>query len=420
VPVRVFRISFTGELSYEINIPAQYGKWLFEKIFAAGAKYGATPYGTEGMHLLRAEVGFIIAGQDTDGTTTPLDLRMDWAVKKKGDFIGKRSLSRSDTARHNRWQLVGLLSEDPNDVLVEGSYLRDTPEEGVPPVKKDGHVTSSYFSPVLNRAFALALVESGGERIGETLYASWSKGPVKRVTITETDFLKDAKRPEPQPVDETAPAPQAPSAPYMRGPLAHREAISGGGGAAALTPLSTGTRFILRGDAAAIGAKLAEQGVTLPGTACTMSTGDMARVLWLGPDEWMLLAADGHGAALADAIRTACEGTHHQLVDVSDYYAEIGVSGARARDLLGKLTTLDMHPRGFQGGEVKGSMFGRVPATLRLEPDAVPEAFALTIRWSHADYLWCQLALAGREYGLPAQEPIGRVTLAYPPEDRWH
>jgi len=420
VPVRVFRISFTGELSYEINIPAQYGKWLFEKIFAAGAKYGATPYGTEGMHLLRAEVGFIIAGQDTDGTTTPLDLRMDWAVKKKGDFIGKRSLSRSDTARHNRWQLVGLLSEDPNDVLVEGSYLRDTPEEGVPPVKKDGHVTSSYFSPVLNRAFALALVESGGERIGETLYASWSKGPVKRVTITETDFLKDAKRPEPQPVDETAPAPQAPSAPYMRGPLAHREAISGGGGAAALTPLSTGTRFILRGDAAAIGAKLAEQGVTLPGTACTMSTGDMARVLWLGPDEWMLLAADGHGAALADAIRTACEGTHHQLVDVSDYYAEIGVSGARARDLLGKLTTLDMHPRGFQGGEVKGSMFGRVPATLRLEPDAVPEAFALTVRWSHADYLWCQLALAGREYGLPAQEPIGRVTLAYPPEDRWH
>ena len=421
VPVRVFRISFTGELSYEINIPACYGKWLFEKVFAAGAKYGATPYGTEGMHLLRAEVGYIIAGQDTDGTTTPLDLRMDWAVKKTGDFIGKRSLSRSDTARSDRWQLVGLLSENPEDVLVEGSYLRDTPEENVPPMKKAGHVTSSYYSPVLKRAFALGLVERGGERIGETLYASWGKGTAKRVTITETDFLKDAKRPEPQPVDDAAPAPHAPSTPYTHGPLAHREAISGGGGAVALTPLPGRMRFILRGEAAVIGPKLAEHGVTLPQTACTMTQSDRARVFWLGPDEWMVLAAeDGQGAHIADAIRTACEGAHHQLVDVSDYYAEIGVSGARAREVLAKLTTLDMHPRGFQAGQVKGSMFGRAPAILRLEPDAVPEAFALTIRWSHADYLWCQLALAGREYGLPAQEPIGRVTLGYPAEDRWH
>ncbi len=420
VPVRVFRISFTGELSYEINVPACYGKWLFERIFAAGAKYGATPYGTEGMHLLRAEKGFIIVGQDTDGTTTPIDLRMDWAVKKAGDFIGKRSLSRSDTARADRWQLVGLLSENPEDVLVEGSYLRDTPEADVPPVKKAGHVTSAYYSPVLKRGFALALVERGGERMGETLYASWGKGPVKRVTITETDFLKDATLPDPQPVNENVSAPQAAAAPYMRGPLAHREAISGGGGAAALTPLSGGTRFILRGDAATIGPKLGEQGVTLPEAACTMTTGDMARLLWLGPDEWMIIPVDGKGDALSDAVRSACEGAHHQLVDVSEYYAEIGVSGARARDLLAKLTTLDMHPRGFQAGQVKGSMFGRVPATLRLEPDAVPEAFALTVRWSHADYLWCQLALAGREYGLPAQEPIGRVTLGYPAEDRWH
>ncbi len=415
ISVRVFRVSFTGELSYEINIAAAYGNWLFERIFAAGAKYGATPYGTEGMHLLRAEVGFIIAGQDTDGTVTPHDLRMDWAVKKKGDFIGKRSLFREDTARSDRWQLVGLLSENPDDVLVEGTHLRDRADEGMPPVKKAGHVTSAYYSPVLKRAFALGLVARGGERIGETLYASWGKGPVKRVTITETDFLKGYTPPEPKPVeDNPANAPQAPSAPYLRGPLAHREAISGGGGAAALTPLGGVRRFILRGNRDVLSPKLADLGIVLPETACTMANGEKARTLWLGPDEWMILAADGHGATLGDTIREACADTHHQLVDVSDYYTEIGVSGARARDLLGKLTTLDMHPRAFQAGEVKGSMFGRVPASLRLEPDAVPEAFTLTIRWSHADYLWCQLALAGREYGLPAQEPIGQVTLAYP------
>jgi len=414
IPVRVFRVSFTGELSYELNIAASYAKWLWERIFAAGAKYGATPYGTEGMHLLRAEVGFIIAGQDTDGTVTPHDLRMDWAVKKKGDFIGKRSLSRADTARKDRWQLVGLLSEDPNAVLVEGAYLRDTPEEGPPPVKKAGHVTSSYFSPVLKRAFALGLVARGGERIGETLYASWGKGQAKRVTITETDFLKDATRPEPQPVNENAPAPKAPDAPYKRGPLAHRSAISGGGGAAALTPLGGGTRFILRGDAAAIGPKLADAGVILPETACAMAATDMARVLWLGPDEWMILPGDGQAASVVQAVRSALSDTHHQLVDVSEYYTEIGVSGVRARDLLARLTTLDMHPRGLQPGDVKGSMFGRVPALLRLAPDSVPEEFTVTIRWSHADYLWCLLARAGREFGLPAQEPIGKVTLAYP------
>jgi heterotetrameric sarcosine oxidase gamma subunit len=273
---------------------------------------------------------------------------------------------------------------------------------------------------VLGRAFALGLVARGGERIGETLYASWGRGPAKRVTITETDFLKDAARPDPQPINADAVGPKAPPRPYLRGPLAHREAISGGGGAAALSPLGGGARFILRGELGVIGAPLAEQGLTLPQRACTMTSGDTAQVLWLGPDEWMIRPADRTEPAFAEAVNTACAGAHHQLVDVSDYYTDIGVTGARAREVLAKLTPLDMHPRGFQGGEVKGSMFGRVPAILRLEPDAAPETFTLTVRWSHADYLWCMLALAGREYGLPAQQPIGKVALAYPPEERWH
>ncbi len=99
IPVRVFRISFTGELSYEINIPATYGLWLWERVMEKGAQYGITPYGTEAMHLLRAEKGFVIVGQETDGTVTPDDLGYGGMVKKSADFIGRRSLSRSDTAR---------------------------------------------------------------------------------------------------------------------------------------------------------------------------------------------------------------------------------------------------------------------------------------------------------------------------------
>jgi sarcosine oxidase, subunit alpha len=190
VPVRVFRISFTGALAYEINIAADYGHWLWERIFDAGRKYGITPYGTEAMHLLRAEKGFIIVGQDTDGTVTPHDLRMGWIVSEsKGDFIGKRSLSRSDTIRPDRKQLVGLLTEDPQLMLEEGAHVIGTASEPEPPVPMLGHVTSSYMSPTLGRSIALGLVKSGGERIGERLYVSRDGGDPIPVRVTETDFL---------------------------------------------------------------------------------------------------------------------------------------------------------------------------------------------------------------------------------------
>ena len=110
VPARVFRISFTGELGFEIQVPASHGLPVWEACIEAGAKYQITPYGTEAMHVLRAEKGYIIAGQDTDGTVTPHDLGMDWIVsRKKPDFIGRRSLARADML--GRKQLVGLLPE---------------------------------------------------------------------------------------------------------------------------------------------------------------------------------------------------------------------------------------------------------------------------------------------------------------------
>ncbi|HSG94691.1 MAG TPA: glycine cleavage T C-terminal barrel domain-containing protein, partial [Afifellaceae bacterium] len=196
VPVRVFRISFTGEISYEINIPATYGLWMWEQIMAKGAPYGITPYGTEAMHLLRAEKAFVIVGQETDGTVTPHDLRMDWIVKKSGDFIGKRSLFRSDTARPGRKQLVGLLTEDPATVLMEGAHIIATQAKAEPPVPMLGHVTSSYFSPNLNRSIALAMVADGGKRIGETLWISQKDGKAIPVRVTETDFLALAEKGE--------------------------------------------------------------------------------------------------------------------------------------------------------------------------------------------------------------------------------
>ena len=190
---RVMRISFTGEHSYEINIESSYGKSVWEKCIEAGKEFNITPYGTEAMHLLRAEKGFIIAGQDTDGTMTPVDLQMDWIIsKKKYDFIGKRSLYRSDTVRDDRKQLVGLLTENPKEVLEEGAQIvADTNKK---PVEMIGHVTSSYFSPNLNKSIALAVVKSGKKLKGQKLYVPM-KNKTINVTITDTIFLdKENKR----------------------------------------------------------------------------------------------------------------------------------------------------------------------------------------------------------------------------------
>ena len=187
------RISFTGELSYEINVHSSYAKSLWDKCFEAGKEFNITPYGTETMHLLRAEKGFIIAGQDTDGTITPVDLQMDWIIsKKKYDFIGKRSLYRSDTIREDRKQLVGLLTDDPNEILEEGAQI--VAETNKKPVEMLGHVTSSYFSPNLNKSIALAVIKSGKKLNGKKMFVPMKKKNIK-VTVTNTVFLdKENKR----------------------------------------------------------------------------------------------------------------------------------------------------------------------------------------------------------------------------------
>jgi sarcosine oxidase subunit alpha len=172
VPARICRISFSGELAYEINVSAWYGLAVWERVHEAGQPYGITPYGTEAMHVLRAEKGYIIVGQDTDGTVTPQDAGMSWVVSKRKDFIGKRSHARADTSRPDRKQLVGLLPADRTTRLPEGTQLvaPDVSLETVP-VPMLGHVTSSYHSPALGRPFALALVADGRARIGQTLLA---------------------------------------------------------------------------------------------------------------------------------------------------------------------------------------------------------------------------------------------------------
>jgi len=179
IPARVFRISFTGEMSFEINVPAGYGLALWTQLMNSGEKYGITPYGTESMHILRAEKGYIIVGQETDATVTPIDLGMDWIISKnKKDFIGRRSLSRSDTRRQDRKQLVGVRPDDIDYVLPEGGQIVEDRNHSIP-MPMIGHITSSYYSANLGRSFALALIEGGSKRHGDKVYV-----PLPGKTIT--------------------------------------------------------------------------------------------------------------------------------------------------------------------------------------------------------------------------------------------
>jgi sarcosine oxidase subunit alpha len=188
IAARVMRVSFTGELSFEVMVPASHGLALWEAVMAAGQDLAVTPYGTEAMHVLRADKGFIIVGQDTDGSMTPQDMGMAWIVDmNKGEFIGRRSLTREHCVETGRKQLVGLLTTDPALVLPEGAQL--VAEDRITiPATMIGHVTSSYRSAAAGRSVALAVVKGGHTRMGQTIHAALADGRMVPATICKPIF----------------------------------------------------------------------------------------------------------------------------------------------------------------------------------------------------------------------------------------
>jgi sarcosine oxidase subunit alpha len=194
VPARLARVSFSGELAYELHVPAWHGLEIWEAVMAAGEPFGIEPYGTEAMHVLRAEKGYVIVGQDTDGSVTPHDLGMDWIVNlSKGDFVGRRSLRRSDVVRPDRKQLIGLFPADGRTLLPEGAQLvlEDT---GETPMPLAGHVTSSYRSLALGRTFALAMLAGGHAMHGRTVYAPLPEGTVACTVTSPAPYDPDGER----------------------------------------------------------------------------------------------------------------------------------------------------------------------------------------------------------------------------------
>jgi sarcosine oxidase subunit alpha len=170
VPCRVLRVSFTGELSYEISVPANAGASLWERLYAAGQDFAVTPFGVETILLMRTEKGYLHVGGDTDGTTVPDDIGFSTALaRKSSDFVGRRSLTLPENLRKDRLQLVGLRCLDGADAFTAGAHLLDAPLMQLPQLTS-GYLTSAVFSPTLGRHIGLGLLKAGRQRLGETVH----------------------------------------------------------------------------------------------------------------------------------------------------------------------------------------------------------------------------------------------------------
>ncbi len=424
VPARVGRVSFSGELAYEVNVAAWHGPAVWQAIVEAGEPYGITPYGTEAMHVLRAEKGFVIVGQETDGQVTPLDLGLDWAVsKKKEHFLGKRSLARPALTRPDRRQLVGLLPVNAAALLPEGAQLIGTPAVPEPPVPMLGHVTSSYYSAALGRTFALALVRSGRDRLGETVYAPVGDR-VLAATVTEPVFYdKESTRRD---GDTSAPLRTCPSdrvpggdgltdtaanaaAARRASPLEHlADRLAAGSDELRLREVPFPAQVNLRTDPEGAGAAQAAAalGTPLPVEPNTVTGSGQLRVLWLGPDEWLVVGPDGSQEGLADRLREAVERPGDagasvapvaSVVDVSAERTVIEVAGPRAREVLAKGCSLDLHPRAFGPGQCAQTLLARTGVIL-LTREAGEPTFWVFVRSTFADYAAEWLLDARREY----------------------
>ncbi|WP_323037894.1 sarcosine oxidase subunit alpha family protein [Pararhodobacter sp.] len=189
---RIFRISFSGELSYEIAVPASEGQAFWNAVLAAGAEFGMMPYGTEALHVMRAEKGFIMIGDETDGTIIPQDLNLNWAIsKKKADFLGKRGMERTNMVSPDRWKLVGLETVD-GSVLEDGALAPLPGKNANGQQETQGRVTSSYYSPTLDRGIAMALVHRGTDRMGEVMDWQGKDGTPVPARIVDPVFYDKA------------------------------------------------------------------------------------------------------------------------------------------------------------------------------------------------------------------------------------
>jgi sarcosine oxidase subunit alpha len=378
VPIRLFRVSFTGEAGFEVNLPPDEAQRVWDTL----RQFDVTPYGTDAMHVLRAEKGYMMVGQETDGTVTPDDVGLGWTISAD-DFVGKRSLSLPDLRRGDRHQLVGLLPVDPVRILPDGAQLTD-PTDAAEPI---GHVTSSYDSAALGRSFALALVVGGRARLGTQLRVPTPTRPIDVLVVDPVLVDKAGARLRPRPgvrpaIDPLLPAHDQPAQ------------VARACGSVQLRALAATTRLWIRAAPAAGAAIGLALGVLLPTVPNRSVIARDRAALWLGPDEWLVIAPE---AALHLAVEATRAAACHpaSIVDVSNRSRSVEITGGRAAWCLNGFCALDLDLSAFPVGMCARTLLGKAEIVLwRI----APEVFHLDIGRSFAPYVWACLEEARLEF----------------------
>jgi len=207
------------------------------------------------------------------------------------------------------------------------------------------------------------------------------------------------------------------TAPFATSPLAHRTPLVAGR-AASLNEVPQLGLVSLRGAPSEIGSGAEPVlGTALPQGPAGTAQAQGNFVIWLGPDEWLIVTPPEGETAVAAGLERRLADTHFQAVVLSDYYTAIDVGGDNAWQLLAKLIAFDLHPRAFVPGMAVATLCAKAHVWIWLHEKKGAHLFRLFIRRSHADYLWCLLSEAGREWGLEPQDPVGRVALHLPHAD---
>jgi sarcosine oxidase subunit alpha len=389
VPIRLFRVSFTGEAGFEINLPPDQAQRVWDTL----RQYDVTPYGTDAMHVLRAEKGYIIVGQETDGTVTPDDVGLAWTISG-GDFVGHRSLSLPDLRRPDRKQLVGLLPVNPATVLEEGAQVvsatalwpsgQHGDDKGR--VSSIGHVTSAYGSATLGRGFALALVAGGRSLIGSNASVAVLGGLIP-VTVTNPMFLNNPDRLCLRPVGRSMVEPLVPVTP-QRAPVAQP------GESVQLSILAGTTRLAVRAGSTVgttIGMAL---GVLLPTVPCRSVISRDRAALWLGPDEWLIIAPEDATELAGQAVKAA-GAQPVSVVDVSHRSRVLELTGPRAAWCLNGFCALDLDIHAFPIGMCTRTRFAKAEIVLWR---VAREVFHLDVARSLVPYVWACLEEAWLEF----------------------
>ncbi len=377
-PARILRASFTGELSFEISVPAAYGQSLWEALMNAGAAQGITPFGIESLMVLRTEKGYLHVGSDTDGNTMPQDLGWGGAMAKKAtDFVGRRSLALEVGQDPDRLQFTGIELLDETATTVSGAHVLTADGRG-----SAGYVTSACFSPSLGRTVALGIVAGARARLGETVsvYYEGQTQPARLVAPCQLD--PEGAR---LLVDDTAPPMAAPrsSGPREAIPshippiLTLRSPLAGDSGIARSTfrlREETGCELIRlqtfhrsEGQVQALAAALS---TALPGPGVAHRQGAQCW-LWCAPGDWLVAVPAGTGAAELATLQAAAGELLAVATASSDSRVMLRLGGARVRDVLARGTTLDLHPQQFGHQHCALTRFAGVPVLLLAEADEV-------------------------------------------------